>query len=120
MDKITHEMRVEHWKPIIKACNSSELSKKQWCIQNDVPEKAFYYWQRRIRQKVLKPTSELNLPQTTTNFVQLQPAPLMKQQPISENNAAATIHINDCVIKLSETASESFIKRLFGALTYVQ
>jgi len=35
MDKITYVMRVEHWKPIIKACNSNELSKKQWCIQTE-------------------------------------------------------------------------------------
>ena len=30
--------------------NSSSLSKKEWCRQNSISPKSFYYWQRKFRQ----------------------------------------------------------------------
>ena len=52
MDSITHEMRLAHWVPIVKECNNSGMSKKAWCIANNINEKQFYYWQCRIREEV--------------------------------------------------------------------
>lgn len=51
MDKITHEVRLNNWQTIITKCNNSGLSKRDWCIQNHVSEKSFYYWQRKLRMQ---------------------------------------------------------------------
>lgn len=52
MDMITNEVRLSHWAATIQECNNSGLSKRQWCQENDVNEKQFYYWQRRIRNQI--------------------------------------------------------------------
>lgn len=52
MDIITNEVRLSHWIATIQECNNSGLSKRQWCQKNDVNEKQFYYWQRRIRNQI--------------------------------------------------------------------
>jgi putative transposase len=120
MDKITHEMRINRWQQIIKECNNSGMTKKEWCLQNGVHEKAFYYWQRRIRKRAVQVQSEYSLPPAAANFVELTaPTPVVSHQPVV-NNIAATIQVNGCRIELSETASEPFIQRLLGALAYVQ
>ena len=54
MDKITHEMRSANWAGLIQECLSSGLSKKEWCLQNHVNEKSFYYWKCKIREEAYK------------------------------------------------------------------
>lgn len=51
MDKITAEVRHQHWLDIIHACNASGLTKKAWCEQNGIRIKTFYYWQRQLRRE---------------------------------------------------------------------
>ena len=50
MDKQSLEIRTRQWYEIILEANSSPLSKKEWCRQNSISLKSFYYWQRKFRQ----------------------------------------------------------------------
>ena len=50
MDKRSLEIRTRQWYEIILEANSSSLSKKEWCRQNSISPKSFYYWQRKFRQ----------------------------------------------------------------------
>ena len=50
MDKQSLEIRTHQWYEIILEANSSSLSKKEWCRQNSISPKSFYYWQRKFRQ----------------------------------------------------------------------
>lgn len=53
MDKSTYEMRLMKWAPIIKECRSSDMTVRAWCHENNINEKLFYYWQRRVRGQIL-------------------------------------------------------------------
>ena len=46
MDKITHQVRVEHWAKIMNECINSGMSKTAWCRANGISEKQFFYWKR--------------------------------------------------------------------------
>jgi len=52
MDKNVMEIRREQWFERIRLWSASGLSKSQWCKENDVPLRKFYYWQNRIRQQL--------------------------------------------------------------------
>lgn len=41
MDKITHEMRLMQWVPIIRECRGSGMTVKAWCLENNVNENNF-------------------------------------------------------------------------------
>lgn len=47
--KITHEMRLKHWMQIIVQRQKSGLTVKDFCEQQDIPIKQYYYWQHKIR-----------------------------------------------------------------------
>lgn len=47
--KITHEMRLKHWMQIIVQRHKSGLTVKDFCEQQDIPIKQYYYWQHKIR-----------------------------------------------------------------------
>lgn len=62
MDQEVNIIRTENWKRLIMEANRSGLSKSEWCRQNGINIKTFFYWQRKIRlmeaEKVLS-SSEL-------------------------------------------------------------
>lgn len=51
MDKITHKVRCERWAAIINGCLASGMNKTAWCKANGISDKAFFYWQRILRQE---------------------------------------------------------------------
>ena len=54
MDKITHQVRAEHWARILNECMNSGMPKTAWCRANGISEKQFFYWQRILRRKRMK------------------------------------------------------------------
>ena len=52
MDQTTHERRFADWQAIVTNCLSRPTgqSKKEWLAEHDVPEKPYYYWQRKLRR----------------------------------------------------------------------
>lgn len=44
MEQSIHEIRVKEWSKIIQDCYTSGLTKKEWCMQNHINAKSFYYW----------------------------------------------------------------------------
>ena len=54
MDKITHQVRAEHWAKIMNECINSGMSKTAWCRANGISEKQFFYWQRILRREAFE------------------------------------------------------------------
>ena len=51
MDKITHQVRAEHWAKILNECMNSGMPKTAWCRANGISEKqckcqALFYFVR--------------------------------------------------------------------------
>ena len=53
MDKITRQVRIEHWTQIMNECLNSGMNKTEWCRANGISDKQFFYWQRILRKKLL-------------------------------------------------------------------
>lgn len=119
MDKITHKMRLDNWAHLIQECNSSGLSKKRWCEQNQVDEKQFYYWQRKVREDIYTRQSSLLPTESTSGFVEVPSVINKVEHPCERENSSATIHVNGCTIKIADSASDTFLRRLLGVLSYV-
>ena len=39
---------------LIQECNSSGLTKREFCQQRGISEKSFYYWQRKLRRQIVE------------------------------------------------------------------
>lgn len=53
MDQTTHAIRKASWLDIIQQCQQrpADLTIKQWCRDNDIHEKSYYYWQRKLHKE---------------------------------------------------------------------
>ena len=53
--------RLENWTARIMACRGSGMTVREWCRENSLSEKTYYYWQRRLfdtlsQQQAVQPT----------------------------------------------------------------
>lgn len=118
MDKITHEMRMVNWTKLIQDCLSSGLSKKEWCLQNHVNEKTFYYWQRKIRKEAYEDQAVSKPVNHEAGFVEIPALP--KMQESTTTSVSAKILVNGSTIEIVDSASDEFLHRLLRTLSYVQ
>ena len=54
MEQLTHTVRRSNWINIIRQCQDrpAGTTAKQWLAENDISEKSYYYWLRKIRREV--------------------------------------------------------------------
>ena len=53
MDQSTHDVRHANWLNIVNQCQGRPvgMSAKQWLEENNIKEKAYYYWLRKFRKE---------------------------------------------------------------------
>ena len=53
MDSRINLIRLSGWINVVNAANSSNLSKAEWCRQNNIKPRHLYYWQQKVRDYAL-------------------------------------------------------------------
>ena len=69
------EYRLQQWAQVVKACNASGLSNREYCRQHNISEKTYYYWVRRLRQAAAS-----QIEARTPTLVPLDPAQQASRQ----------------------------------------
>ena len=127
MDKIAHEVRTQEWFGIIQACNASGQPKRQWCEENGVSVRKFFYWQKKIREQLyneVKKKENAMVPVPCTEAFQLPPAfaeIAATKVPVGTDGsfqADAVIMVGGVSIQLSNTATKELLDRISGALSH--
>ena len=69
MDRITHQVRLTHWRSIIEQCSARPAgqSARAWLRENGISEKQYYYWQRLIRKEAFDQMAK-DLPSPTVSL----------------------------------------------------
>ena len=49
--QVQNEYRKQQWAQIIRECQGSGLSNKEYCRQQGISEKTYYYWLRELRSE---------------------------------------------------------------------
>jgi len=47
---VRNELRLQNWTEIIRECQESGMTNKEFCAQRGITEKSYYYWLRKIRR----------------------------------------------------------------------
>lgn len=119
MDQLTHTVRRSNWINIIRQCQDrpAGTTAKQWLTENDISEKSYYYWLRKIRREVCE-QEEL---QKVTNpsalsFVEIPVKTALDTTPVPTVPAAMTpvavIRSGRLTLELSNDISDSLLCRL--------
>ena len=49
MLQVREEYRLQQWRQIVQQCRESGLNNRDFCRQNGITEKTYYYWLRKLR-----------------------------------------------------------------------
>ncbi len=116
MDQSTHEVRRANWLNIVNQCQNrpTDMSVKQWLAENDIKEKAYYYWLRKFRKEAY---DQMQLPAVVTkaevSFAEVtMPLPAADFTNTPDGTPAAVIKCNGFAIELSNNISETLLSRL--------
>jgi len=121
MDKITHKVRCERWTAIINECLASGMNKTAWCRANGISDKAFFYWQKILRQEayissVLPTVEKSSLPaENTIDFVELR-ASESAVTSVQGFRPDIIIRKNGFSLEISNTVSADLLSRIGGFL----
>jgi putative transposase len=115
MDLITREMRMMQWTPIIQECRNSNMTVKAWCQNNNVNQKQFYYWQRRIREAAYETFTDSKV-QGKPSFVQL-PVASIPQINSGSFTADMIIQVGSNRLELSNTTSENLLSMVLSVIS---
>ncbi len=128
MDQITHDVRTVQWAEIVRRCHErpEKQTAKQWLADNDINEKQFYYWQRRLRNLAARGT-KISLPAkqapTDISFVEI-PASSGEldelQQQSFTNQPDAVIRIGKVEIDLHNSISEELLSKILKVVSYAR
>lgn len=125
MDQITHAVRRNHWAAIITAVNNrpAGTSVKQWLRDNEIKEKAYYYWLRKFRKEAyesLEHTETKNaITQRDVSFTELSLKPEGYSYGIPMTfEANAIVRYGDHTIAFSNTANESLIRSVMEVIVH--
>ena len=127
MDRATSEIRYQQWVQVIQAWNSSGLSKRDYCQQNGINEKQFYYYQRRIRAIIAAQADQPGLPEGRPEIAELsaeqrsiRPQIVKLQIPSMEQTGSSTISfsVNGMNFSVPENIPASFLAKLLEAASH--
>lgn len=101
MDKVTlvkQEITAAEWVERIRDCRNSGVTVTEWCRQNGINPKTYYYHLRRVREKLCEQV----------------PVPVgQKSEPAK---AAVTIHSGALSVEIADGTSSATIEALIRAL----
>lgn len=52
LSKLNHHKNLVHWQQMVYDCRSSGQTVRDWCAQNGITEKAYFYRQRKVWEAV--------------------------------------------------------------------
>lgn len=121
MENTTDKKNFNKWAPIIKKCRSSGIGVRPWCRENNVGEKQFYYWERRIKAKNLE-TQKEEQSKSNVNLVEIKHPhiePSINKSTLTFK-ADMVVHVGNNVLEISNTVSENLLSMVLKVMSNVK
>ena len=122
MDQITHELRLADWQTIVTNCLSRPAgqSKKQWLAEHNVPEKSYYYWQRKLRRLVHDEGQSESSAMVSSDyeFAEIPFRMLQENSPKPSSAPVAVIRAGSIVVELNNSISDHLLGRILEVISH--
>ena len=92
--------RAQQWEMVVQECAASGLSNREFCRQRGIPEKSFYYWQRKLRRQIVESAA----PQ------------LVSLEPVAESDGLLQIQFRGAELKLPAGVDMDAVASLLRSL----
>ncbi len=102
--KVKKEVKQAQWAEMVRSRNESGLTVTDWCKQNGINPKTYYYRLKRMRQAVCDEIEQHDI---------VPVEPIASTEPTSEK---IELSVGDVKIALPDSFNEDTLRRLIGVL----
>ena len=102
--RVKKEVKQAQWAEMVRRRNESGLTVTDWCRQNGINLKTYYYRLKRLRQAVCNEIEQHDI---------VPVKPIAGTEPTSEK---IELSVGDVKISLPDSFNEDTLKRLLGVL----
>lgn len=118
--EVTQQYRLNQWAEIIQKCRSSGQSNAEWCTENNINIKRYYYWLRRVRTAACESLPAIRENSQPIIPVNIPAALEVNTTPPDAISAHITLRLGNAVVELHNGASTTLIENTLKALQYVR
>ena len=116
------QMSIQKWLDIIHRYRESGLSNHQWCQENGIQLKSYYYWLSKIRKLAIeqiprKTSAPPSLPSTVSRSASITFAEIPVKRNYSREADPITIHIGNASIEIPTNAPASLIQSIIQTVS---
>ena len=65
LQTLSAAQRAQLWVERIAECRGSGLSVREWCRDNEISEKTYYYWQKKLYQQMVSTAEQVSFAEIT-------------------------------------------------------
>jgi transposase-like protein len=117
--QVKHQYLLSKWTPIVRECRTSGMTVKAWCQENNVDEKQFFYWERRVREELCTSVQTPEKEQPSV-FAQLPIHTCHKETPQSDMfRPDLVISIGDYRLELANQTSPELLEAVLKVIHHV-
>lgn len=112
----SHNHKVQLWTSRIQECRTSNQTVSDWCSENDISIKSYYYWMRKIKSEVFEalPAERKSkvLPQKRDNSF----AEVTLIEKSRADTCAARIHVSGLLLEIQNGADSQTVEHILQAI----
>ena len=102
--KIKNEVNLKHWAEMVRQRNESGLSVSQWCLENGINQKTYYYRLNRVRKALCG--------EVETHEI----VPVGIEPDIAASHEQISLSVGNVVVSLPDDFNADPLKRLLELL----
>lgn len=109
---IARDFQYQAWAVMVREQARSGLSVSDWCAQNNINKKSFYYRRKRLREEYLEENKLAFVPlqpPSAGNDGEMHPAPFLPQ---------LTVTMNDAVIGISQETPPQLLEEVLKVIRH--
>ena len=130
MDQKTRCMKLAYWTGIIKESKSSGMKVSEWCLENHISIRKYYYWHKRVMHGAYDAAVETGLlpaPDADSFSVASAKVPEFAELSIpnktitreQDNGPGVKIRFHDFTISVDEGFSERELAKVLQVMSHV-
>ena len=130
MDQKSLLVRRAQWAQVVQDGNNAPISKKEWCAQNGINLKAFYYWQNKLRKQAIETAEQSTALQVQVaqpaSFVEIPVQPVLSREHevpkpatrIIEKDHELVLQVDDYQLFINENIKERTLRTVMKVLRH--
>jgi len=112
IDECTRAIRTQQWVGIVKACNDSGKSRAEWCTENRIGLKKFYYWQNKLKNEAVDKVTK------QTESCEIVPLKIADKVDLNDTTVTSKITIkkSDISIEIADGTTAQTVEMILKVL----